>query len=216
MKSQYGKDKPRLAGLYVLTDERLGPRLESAVAAVLAGGARMLQYRDKSTDTAKREREAGTLRALTRAHQALFIINDDPALAAAVEADGVHLGRDDPDITVTRRLLGDRAIIGVSCYDSLPLARDAAAAGADYVAFGSVYPSSTKPDAVRAPLQLFAQAKRELDVPLCAIGGITPENAAPVIAAGADLLAVVSAVLLTDNVQDAARILASLYDRSDV
>lgn len=198
------KGKPRLAGLYVLTDERLGEDLPEAVAAALAGGARLVQYRDKGTDAERRESEARMLRELTRRHGAVFIVNDDPALAARVEADGVHLGRDDPGIAAARRLLGDGAIIGVSCYDSLELARGAADAGADYVAFGSVYPSPTKPDAVRAPLELFATAKRALAVPICAIGGITSGNAGPVLAAGADMLAVISSVFSAPDITRAA------------
>ncbi|MGH8161393.1 MAG: thiamine phosphate synthase [Gammaproteobacteria bacterium] len=201
----------QLKGLYVLTDERLGERLETVVATALDGGARLVQYRDKSKDAARREAEARMLRELTRRHDALLIVNDDPELADRVEADGVHLGRDDPDMAEARRLLGDDAIIGVSCYDSLQPARDAVAAGADYVAFGSVYPSPTKPDAVHAPLGLFTAAKRELDVPICAIGGITPGNAPPVVAAGADLLAVVSAVLFADDPESAARAFSRLF-----
>jgi len=194
-----------LAGLYVLTDERLGENLLPAVAAALAGGARLVQYRDKSADPARRLEEARSLRRLTRKRGARLIVNDDPELASAVAADGVHLGRDDPDPGRARRLLGPRAVIGVSCYDSLAQARAAVAAGADYVAFGSVYPSPTKPGAVRAPLPLFAAAKDELAVPLCAIGGITAGNAAAVAAAGADLLAVVSAVVFAADPEAAAR-----------
>lgn len=197
-----------LKGLYVLTDERLGGRLPEAVDAALAGGARLVQYRDKSGDAERREAEARRLRELARRHGAVFIVNDDPALAARVEADGVHLGRDDPDIAAARHLLGPDAVIGVSCYDSLELARVTVGAGADYVAFGSVYPSPTKPDAVRAPLELFTRAKRELAVPVCAIGGITPANAGAVWAAGADMLAVISSVLLAADVAAAARAVA--------
>lgn len=199
-----------LNGLYVLTDERLGPRLEPVAAAALAGGARLIQYRDKRSDAARRRREALALRRLTRAHGALLIVNDDPVLAAEIEADGVHLGRDDPDIGGARRLLGPDAVIGVSCYASLARARTAVAAGAGYVAFGSVFPSPTKPDAAHAPLELFASAKRELAVPLCAIGGITPDNAAVVVAAGADLLAVASAVVFAAEVEAAARRLTEI------
>ena len=195
----------RLHGLYAVTDEALGERLIAAVAEVLEAGVRILQYRDKRDDLPRREMEAIILRALTRRHGALLIINDDPDLAAAIQADGVHLGRDDPHIAEARRLLGPGAVIGVSCYDSLSLARNAAAAGADYVAFGSVYPSSTKPDAKRIPLELLTTAKRELGIPVCAIGGITPVNAGPVLAAGADMLAVVSAVFSAPDIQQAVQ-----------
>ena len=194
-----------LRGLYALTDERLGARLMVAVEQALEAGVRIIQYRDKGDDRPRRENEAQALRDLTHRHRALLIVNDEPGLAAAVEADGVHLGRDDPDLAAARRMLGEQALIGVSCYDSLDLARDAVAAGAGYVAFGSMYPSSTKPDAVRAPLELLTAAKRELDVPICAIGGITAENAAPVLAAGADLLAVVSSVFSAPDIGKAVR-----------
>jgi len=204
-----------LRGLYVLTDERLGDRLEPAVAAALAGGARLVQYRDKSGDSARRLREARALRRLTRAYGALFLVNDDPALAAEAEADGVHLGRDDPGLGRARRLMGPEAVIGVSCYASLDRARAAVRAGADYVAFGSVYPSPTKPGAVYAPLSLFREARREIGRPLCAIGGITPDNAAPVAAAGADMLAVISSVVFAPDPGEAARRLAAIAASAD-
>lgn len=198
-----------LRGLYVVTDQRLGDRMEACVAAALTGGARMVQYRDKSGDAARRAREALMLRRLTRARGALLVVNDDPALAAAVAADGVHLGRDDPGIAEARQVLGRGAVIGVSCYASLGCARAAAAAGADYVAFGSVFASPTKPGSACAPLELFAEARQELDLPLCAIGGITPDNAAAVAAAGADLVAVVSSVMLAADPEAAARKIAA-------
>ena len=195
----------RLHGLYAVTDEALEDRLIAAVAEVLEAGVRILQYRDKGSDASRREMEAIVLRALTRRHDALLIVNDDPELAVSVQADGVHLGREDPDIAQARNLLGPESVIGVSCYDSLELARNAAAAGADYVAFGSVYPSPTKPDAARAPLELLTAAKRELGIPVCAIGGITSVNAGPVLAAGADMLAVVSGVFSASDIQRAVQ-----------
>ncbi|HEX5314241.1 MAG TPA: thiamine phosphate synthase [Gammaproteobacteria bacterium] len=197
----------------MLTDERLGNRLETVIASALAGGARLIQYRDKTADLARRERETKALRALTRRHHALLIVNDDPDLAAEVEADGVHLGCDDPDPLAARARLGDTAVIGVSCYDSLALAHEAVAAGADYVAFGSFFSSPTKPAAVRAPLALLTAAKRELAVPLCAIGGITPEKTAALVAAGADLLAVVSSVLFAADVAAVARRMATAFEQ---
>lgn len=195
----------RLHGLYAVTDEALDEGLIAAAAEALAAGVRILQYRDKSDDSQRRKMEAIVLRALSRRHDALLIVNDDPALALAVDADGVHLGRDDADIAEARRLLGPRGIIGVSCYDSLELGRSAAAAGADYIAFGSVYPSPTKPDAVYAPLGLLTAAKRELGIPVCAIGGITPGNAGPVLAAGADMLAVISGIFSAPDIERAVR-----------
>lgn len=200
-------------GLYVLTDSALIPdeKLVPAVAAAIAGGAVMVQYRDKSDDMGKRRWEAQDLVNLCRPLGVPLIINDDVALAAAVGAAGVHLGRDDGDIAAARATLGPGAIIGVSCYDDLVLAAAAAAAGADYVAFGSFYPSRVKPDAVRATPALLQQAKQQLHLPITAIGGITAANAAPLIAAGADLLAVISDVFGQQDIRAAARRIADLF-----
>ena len=180
-------------GLYAITpDEPLRERLLVAVEAVLAGGCRLLQYRDKVSDVGERLIRARSLVDLCRIHGARLIINDDVDLALAVAADGVHLGREDGQVAAARRRLGPSALIGASCYDDFSLAQAAQAAGANYVAFGAVYPSTTKPGAVAAPLALFARARQELAVPACAIGGITLDNAAPVVAAGAAYLAVIS------------------------
>jgi thiamine-phosphate pyrophosphorylase len=172
----------RLRGLYAVT-----PEVSDAVEKVrlaLEGGVALLQYRRKRRDLA----EARAVAALARRHGVPLIVNDDVELALELDADGVHLGRDDGDLRTARRRLGGR-ILGASCYDDPELARRAVEAGADYVAFGSVFASTTKPAAVRAPFALFAT---RFGVPLCAIGGITLANAPQVIAAGADLLAVVS------------------------
>lgn len=200
--------KRTLTGLYLLTDERLADDMEAVVAAALVGGARLIQYRDKSHDAQRRRREAQLLRSLTRRHGALLLVNDDPLLAAAVDADGVHLGRGDPDIAAARRLLGAAAVIGVSCYADRERARAAAAAGADYVAFGSVYPSPTKPQAGRATLELIAAARTEIEVPVCAIGGINHENLHEVLKWGVDLVAVLSAILFAADVEAEARYFA--------
>ncbi len=154
------------------------------VRQALEGGIALLQYRRKRRDAV----EARQIAALARRHGVPLIVNDDVALALELDANGAHLGRGDGDLADARRRLAGR-LLGVSCYNDAGLARSAVAAGADYVAFGSVFPSRTKPAAVRAPLALFAL---DLGVPLCAIGGITLENAPQAIEAGADLLAVVS------------------------
>lgn len=199
-----------MRGLYAITPERAhGPALTSLVAAALEGGATVLQYRDKSDDAPRRLAEARELAALCRARQAKFIVNDDPQLALAVDADGVHLGRDDGELAAARALLG-RRLIGLSCYDDLARARAMVAAGADYVAFGSVFPSSTKPAAVRAPLALLGEA-RAFGVPVVAIGGITLENAAAVVAAGADCVAVISDLFDAPDVAARAREFAALF-----
>ena len=203
--------QPRFAprGLYAITD---GPRTDllEVVAQALAGGVRVLQYRDKTADAARRHAEATALKQLCDAHAAPLIVNDDVALAAAAGATGVHLGRDDGDVAAARAALGADAIIGVSCYDSLERARAAAAAGADYVAFGAFFPSPTKPLAVRASLDLLRHSAT-LGVPRVAIGGITPDNAPSLIEAGADFLAVISAVFAAPDVRAAAQRFARLY-----
>jgi thiamine-phosphate pyrophosphorylase len=198
------------SGLYVVTD---GPRadLVDACGAALAGGARILQYRDKTRDAARRLREARELAELCAQHGAVFLVNDDAELALASGAAGVHLGRDDTDIATARTRLGDRAIIGATCHASLDRAREAAAAGADYLAFGAFHPSPTKPDAVRAAPDILREA-RSLGLPLVAIGGITPDNGAALIAAGADCLAVISAVFGAADIEAAARRFACLFD----
>lgn len=205
---------PRLHGLYVVTDHahcaRLG--LEASVTAALQGGARLVQYRDKSPDGARRFDEARRLSRLCAAHGALFIINDDAHLARAVAANGVHVGRGDMTVDEARRILGSAAIIGASCYDDLDLARQATDAGADYVAFGSVFPSLTKPDAARAPLELLARAHEALEVPVCAIGGINADNIAKVAHAGARMAAVVSAVFAAADIAAATRNLIHLFE----
>lgn len=201
---------PRLQGIYVVTDRVQCMRrgLEESVAAALRGGARLVQYRDKSEDWHRRFDEALRLSGLCAAHGAVLLINDDARLARAVAAHGVHLGRDDMDAREARRILGPHGIIGVSCYDGMARAREAAAADADYIAFGSVFASPTKPDAVRAPLDLIAQANAELDLPVCAIGGITRENIAAVARAGAAMAAVVSAVFAAADIETETRALA--------
>jgi thiamine-phosphate pyrophosphorylase len=203
----------RLRGLYAITDARLipGARLTAAVEQAIAGGARVVQYRDKGGDATRLQEQAEALAKLCRARGAVFIINDDPALAAAVQADGVHLGRDDGDVAAARALLGPHAVIGVSCYNQLERARAAVAAGADYVAFGSFFPSRVKPDAVRAAPELLREAKAHLHVPLVAIGGITSANGAALVAAGADLLAVISDVFGHDDIRAAAQRIAQLF-----
>jgi thiamine-phosphate pyrophosphorylase len=184
----------RLRGLYVITPENPDAGWIARVDAALHGGARILQYRDKSGGAARQRETARALRALTSECGALFIVNDSVPLALAVDADGVHLGGDDGDLAAARKALGKDRILGASCYADFDRARAAARAGADYVAFGAVFASPTKPRAVRAGLGLFGRCRDELGVPACAIGGITRENAAAVVAAGADMLAVITDV----------------------
>ncbi len=195
-----------LRGLYAITDSGLLPadRLVDAVGHAIAGGARLIQYRDKSDNPHLRRAQAIALQTLCEPHEVPLIINDDVALAAECGAAGVHLGSDDTGLAEARARLGPAAIIGVSCYNDLALARAAAAAGADYVAFGRFFPSTTKPGAMPADPALLATARRELSLPICAIGGITAANAAPLLAAGADLLAVIHGVFGQPDVRAAA------------
>jgi thiamine-phosphate pyrophosphorylase len=202
-----------LTGLYAITDAKLTPgaALIPAVEAALRGGARVIQYRDKGGDSARREHEAAALSTLCRAHGALLIVNDDVELAALVGAAGVHLGRDDPQLAAARKRLGAGAIIGVSCYNQLTRAQAAAEQGADYAAFGRFFPSHTKPDAVAATPELLRAARRTLALPLVAIGGITPENGGLLLEAGADMLAVIHGVFGQADIEAAARRFAALF-----
>lgn len=193
-----------MRGLYAITPERLD-RVEEALAS---GALCALQYRNKSVDAAQRLREARWLARLCRERGVPFIVNDDVELALAVQAAGVHLGREDEDLAAARARLPGR-ILGASCYNRPELAERAVAAGADYVAFGSVFASPTKPAAVRAPLALFG---RDLGVPKVAIGGITLENAPLVVAAGADCVAVITDLFDAPDVAARARAYAKVFD----
>lgn len=201
-----------LRGLYAITDPHLlpGDRLLPACADALAGGARMLQYRDKPADAATRRQRAHALRTLTHEHGALLIINDDPQLAADCGADGVHVGQSDGGIAGARALLGPGAVIGVTCHASLDLARQAQADGADYVAFGRFFPSQTKPHAPHADISVL-RAARALALPRVAIGGVNADNAPALIDAGADILAVIHALFGAADIRAAARQLAELF-----
>ncbi len=194
----------RLRGLYAITP----PDLARVEAALASGALCALQYRAKDADAPRRLREARHLAQLCRAHGVSLIVNDDVELALAVDAAGVHLGRDDGDLAAARARLPGR-LLGASCYDRPELARRAVAAGADYVAFGSVFDSPTKPAAVRAPLALFAL---DLGVPKVAIGGITLDNAPRVLAAGADCLAVITDLFDAADVAARAREYGRLFD----
>ena len=204
--------KAEVAGLYALTPETDDtPALLAAVRTVLENGARLVQYRDKSADVARRHEQAAELLILCRAFGVPLLINDDVRLADLSGADGVHLGETDTSPAHARLILGPDRLIGVSCYDRLERALDAVRAGADYVAFGSFYPSATKAGAVRAPLRLLGEAKRALRLPVVAIGGITPDNAAHLRDAGADAVAVLGGVFADPDSAAAAARLAALF-----
>ncbi|MCB1742030.1 MAG: thiamine phosphate synthase [Gammaproteobacteria bacterium] len=181
-------------GLYAITAAGTQATLGAAVAAAIDGGATVVQYRDKSDDPHKRRREAAELTALCAARGVPLLVNDDVALAAQVGAPGVHIGRDDGSLAEARARLGADAIIGVSCYASLASAEQAAEDGATYVAFGSFFPSLTKPAAPPVSMDVLARARQRLRVPIVAIGGINASNGLGLVEAGATHLAVISAV----------------------
>jgi thiamine-phosphate pyrophosphorylase len=200
-------------GLYALTPETADDteRLLAQVEAALRGGVAAVQYRDKSGDVARRHEQASELVALCRRYGVPLIVNDDLRLADLSDADGVHLGRDDGSLREARIILGKHRLIGASCYQSLELAQTAQAAGADYVAFGSFFASPTKPAAPRASLDLLREAAPLIHVPLVAIGGITLANAPQLLDAGADSLAVLSALFDAPDIRAAVHDLNQLF-----
>ena len=202
-----------LRGLYAITPEcRDRDRLLAGVEAALRGGCHFVQYRDKSSAAPERVARAHALRRLTLDFDARLLINDDLALTFLVRADGIHLGRDDGNLVAARAILGPDRLLGASCYADFALARKAAAAGADYVAFGAVFPSRTKPDAVAATVDLFSRAKTTLTAASCAIGGITLDNAPVLIAAGAGLLAVISDLFTAPDITARAAAYQHLFE----
>lgn len=210
-------------GLYAITPETHdSTRLVEQVGQAIAGGASVVQYRSKGLGHDVARKQAEQLRAITRATGTLFIVNDDSELAFAVGADGVHIGRDDGDLHTISRIRDRRAmcfagieaapfVIGVSCYNELERAATAVAAGADYIAFGSFFPSSTKPGAAKADLALIPAAKARFNVPIVAIGGITVYNARQLIEAKADAVAVITALFETDDIELRAREFTDLF-----
>jgi thiamine-phosphate pyrophosphorylase len=187
-------------GLYAVTpDEPDTAHLLAIAEQVLAAKPALLQYRNKTADAALRREQARALQHACRAAGVPFIVNDDLALALEIDADGAHLGRDDGPPAAARQALGAGRILGLTCYSDWARATEGAEVGADYIAFGAMFPSLTKPNAPPAPFDLISRAKRELGLPVAAIGGITLANAGEVLAAGADLLAVVSDVFAADD-----------------
>ncbi len=210
---------PTLRGPYAITpDTADSDHLLMVVGAAMAGGIRILQYRNKTADAALARTQAGLLREATRAYQATLIVNDDIELALAVGADGVHLGRADGElvaVTDLHRRAQRPFLVGVSCYNDLARAQAAAAAGADYVAFGSVFASPTKPNAARADAALLAAARSALTLPIVAIGGITRQNAPQLLALGVDAVAIISALFDADDVETEARLFCQLFVNDD-
>jgi thiamine-phosphate pyrophosphorylase len=206
-------ERAAVHGVYLVTDRDRLPDAElgTRIAAIINAGVGWVQYRDKTDDHERRLGQAHALARLCDRLGARLIVNDDAELAAEAGASGVHLGEADTSVADARNRLGPQAVIGASCYNDVLRGKAAQAEGADYAAFGSVFPSPTKPDARRASPALISEAKAELDIPVVAIGGITPENAAEVVAAGADAIAVVGGILDAPDPAAAASSLAGLF-----
>ncbi|MGH8728771.1 MAG: thiamine phosphate synthase [Burkholderiales bacterium] len=203
-----------LKGLYAVTPELADSELLIAkVELALRGGASIVQYRNKSAPPGQRREQARMLSGLCRQFSAPLIVNDDVELAKETGAEGVHLGTSDAKIRDARNFLGANRMIGASCYNRLDLAGQACREGADYVAFGSVFETKNKVNAAAAPLSLLAQAKEKVSVPVVAIGGINLDNAKEVILAGADAVAVISALFDAADISAAARCFCRLFER---
>jgi len=202
-----------IAGLYAVTpDEVDTARLVDLVSEAVAGGARLVQYRNKTASAAQRHAQAEALLPVCRKAHVPLIINDDVELALQLGADGLHLGRDDGDLAAARSKL-PHAILGASCYSDIAKAHEAKRQGADYVAFGSFFASTTKPGATRVPLSIVPEAKREIGLPVVAIGGITLQNTPQLLDAGVDAIAVISALFASDSVRSTAAQFAALCAR---
>jgi len=205
-----------LHGLYVITPcSSIQPlstsELLSKIQSAIAGGARIVQYREKMLPVAQRRDQAQAIKTLCDRNHVIFLVNDDVEIAAETGAHGVHLGQGDLSLEKARERLGKSAIIGITCHNQLELALAAQQQGADYVAFGRFFSSSTKPQAVKADIELLRRAKTELSVPIACIGGITADNAKLLLSAGADMLAVLDAVFGASDVKQAARQLAECF-----
>jgi thiamine-phosphate pyrophosphorylase len=201
-----------MKGLYLVTpDWDDTNRLLQATEAALRGGVALVQYRHKTADEALRREQAQALLALCRRHGTPLVINDFVELCMALGADGVHVGGTDASVSQVRAAVGPDRIVGASCYGDLQLARDARDAGASYVAFGGFYPSRVKKYPVTTPPEIVAQSKAEIALPVVVIGGMTQDNAVPLVAQGADMVAAISSVYLADDPEAAARTFVALF-----
>ena len=202
-----------LQGLYVLTDNRYFSykNWPDRVEDIILGGASVIQVRDKQLSDNDLFAHAAAIQEVCRFHNALLIMNDRVLLAKKLNADGVHIGRDDQQIRMARQYLGNKFIIGASCYRNLFTAVQAQRQGADYVAFGSIFPSATKPSAPRCALTTLREAKNILRLPVCAIGGINKNNIRSVFATGVEMVAISHAIFNAKNPQQAATKLIQPY-----
>lgn len=204
--TRYADRQAALRGLYAVTpDDPLLPRMSALVREALLGGVRVVQYRNKSAPPPLFRAQAAELLRICHAAGALLIVNDNPEIAADIGADGVHVGREDGGVARARAVVGPDCIVGASCYDAFELAEAAVRDGADYVAFGAMFPSSVKPGAVPASMTLLTEAKRKLNVPVCAIGGIKTSNVQTLIDAGTDMAAVITDLFDAPDIATRAR-----------
>ena len=203
----------KLNGLYVITDASLidERKFTDTIKQTLDGGANIIQYRDKSNNVKKHRQQASDIKRLCEQYKTIFIINDDFKLAKEIDADGVHLGSNDSAYDTARKALGNNKLIGITCYNQFDLALKAQSQGADYAAFGSFFSSSVKPDAVSADTHLLERAKLKLSIPVCAIGGITLDNSTELITAGADMLAVISAIFSSHDIKDTCQTFSHMF-----
>ena len=203
-----------MKGLYLVTpDWDDTDRLTAITTLALQAGAAVVQYRHKTASESLRHEQAAALLALCRQHKVPFIVNDHLSLCERLDADGLHVGGTDSPVAAVRAQLGAGKIIGASCYGDLQQARDAATAGASYVAFGGFYPSRVKKYEVTTPADIVSRAKRELSIPVCVIGGMTPENARPLVEEGADLVAAISSVYQSEDPHASASAFIRHFDR---
>ena len=206
------RDSSIIKGLYAITPDMADLNiLVHKTQLVIEGGAFMVQYRSKILDRAVKIQQCAAILRLCREYGVPCIVNDDVEMCRILEADGVHLGENDDNIAEVRRILGEDAIIGSSCYDQLDRAKQAQKEGATYVAFGAVFPTPTKPNAPRATLELLREAKHEIHIPIVAIGGITVNNAHDVIEAGVDAIAVITSLFEAKTIKETAETFLKMF-----
>ena len=206
------RDSSIIKGLYAITPDMADLNtLIHKTQLVIEGGAFMVQYRSKIQDRAVKIQQCAAILRLCREYGVPCIVNDDVEMCRILEADGVHLGENDDNIAEVRRILGEDAIIGSSCYDQLDRAKQAQKEGATYVAFGAMFPTPTKPNATKASLELLSEAKREIHIPIVAIGGITVNNAHDVIEAGVDAIAVITSLFEAKTIKETAETFLKMF-----
>jgi thiamine-phosphate pyrophosphorylase len=206
------RDSFIIKGLYAITPDMtdLNTLIQKTQSAI-EGGAFMVQYRSKIQDRAVKMQQCAAILRLCREYDVPCIVNDDVEMCRVLKADGVHLGENDDNIAEVRRILGEDAIIGSSCYDQLDRAKQAQKEGASYVAFGAMFPTPTKPNAPRATLELLREAKSEIEIPIVAIGGITVNNAHDVIEAGVDAIAVITSLYESNSIKETAETFLKMF-----